>query len=150
MRIVNSRKCSRDIRDFLIKNRKFVIKIIADVDDQEINSIVDYPYVIIDPIKKFKRRMKKKLKNTRNLTVKNHLDNIIRRNNKNARMKTVTINSRVMTSQITRAIQKKLTKRNLSIATDSTLLKTFVKKKRRPNNNSYDSYSFDDFSLNND
>ena len=150
LRIVNSRKCSRDIRDFLIKNRKFVIKIIADVDDQEINSIVDYPYVIIDPIKKFKRRMKKKLKNTRNLTVKNHLDNIIRRNNKNARMKTVTINSRVMTSQITRAIQKKLTKRNLSIATDSTLLKTFVKKKRRPNNNSYDSYSFDDFSLNND
>ena len=150
LRIVNSRKCSRDIRDFLIKNKKFVIKIIADVDEQEINNIVDYPYVIIDPIKKFKRKMKTKLKHTMNLTVKNHLDNILRRNNKYVRMKTVTINSSSMKSQITRAIQKKLNKRNLSIATDTPLLKNFVKKKRKTINNSYDSYSFDDFSFNNE
>ena len=85
--------CTRDIKEFLIKNKRFLFQVIKNIDPQEINKIVDYPYIIIDPIKKFKRKMKKKLKNTKNLNTKNTFNNITKRNKNYKRMNTITIHS---------------------------------------------------------
>ena len=148
LRIINSGKCSRDIKEFLIKNKFFIIKIIKDVDKQEIDNIVDYPYIIIEPIKEYKRKMKTKIKNTRNINIKNNLNIILRRSKNYKRMNTITINSKPMKNQIRKEIGKKLYKRNKSIASETPLLKTFIKKKEKNNNNSYD--SFDHYTLNNE
>ena len=102
LRIINSRKCFRDIKDYLVKNRAFVIKIIKDLNDEEIKNIIDYPYIIIEPIKQYKKRMKKELKNSKNSKVKNYIDNLLRRNKDFKIMKTVVINSKSMKNQIKR------------------------------------------------
>ena len=148
--ILNSRKCSGDIKDFIIKNKNFVIKILKDVDEQEVYDIIEYPHLIIEPIKNYKRKMKSKIKVAKKVKVKNYLDNLFRRDNNSARMKTVTINSKSMQNELKRKIRKKMGKRNKSIVSGIPLFSNFINKKKKKNNKKNDSYEFDDFSLSND
>ena len=57
--IINSEKCAKDIKEFLIKNKNFVFKIIKESNDKEINNMIEYPYIIIAPIKQYKKKIKK-------------------------------------------------------------------------------------------
>ena len=66
LKIINSEKATPEINDFLKKNRKYVIKIIKQSSDLELNNIIKYPYIIIEPIKKYKRKMKKEIPYSRN------------------------------------------------------------------------------------
>ena len=69
LKIINSEKATPEINDFLKKNRKYVIKIIKQSSDLELNNIIKYPYIIIEPIKKYKRKMKKEIPYSRNQKV---------------------------------------------------------------------------------
>ena len=147
LKIINSWKCTRDIKDFLVKNKNFVLKIIKDINnEEEIKNMIEYPYIIIEPIKKYKRKMKEKLKNLNNFNVKYYLDGLFRRNKNNKRMKTVNINSESMQNEIKRDIRNKNNKRNKSIIANKPQFQTFIKKIKGKNiiNRSFDSYSFDD------
>ena len=154
LKIINSRKCTRDIKDFLVKNKNFILKIIKDInDEEEIKNMIEYPYIIIEPIKTYKRKMKEKLKNLKNFNVKNYLDSLCRRNKNYTRMKTVNINSESMQNEIKRIISNKINKRNKSIVADKPRFQTVIKKikSKKIINRSIDSYSFDDdLSLSND
>ena len=66
LKIINSEKVTPEINDFLKKNRKYVIKIIKQSSDLELNNIIKYPYIIIEPIKHYKRKMKKEISFSRN------------------------------------------------------------------------------------
>ena len=147
LKIINSWKCTRDIKDFLVKNKNFVLKIIKDINnEEEIKNMIEYPYIIIEPIKKYKRKMKEKLKNLKNINVKYYLDGLFRRNKNNKRMKTVNINSESMQNEIKRDIRNKNNKRNKSIIANKPQFQTFIKTIKSKNiiNRSFDSYSFDD------
>lgn len=60
--IINSDKATPEINEFLRKNKNFVIKIIKDLSELDIKNIIKYPYIIIDPIKTYKRKIKRELK----------------------------------------------------------------------------------------
>ena len=66
LKIVNSEKATPEIIDFLKRNRKYVIKIIKQSSELELNNIIKYPYIIIEPIKKYKRKTKKEIPYSRN------------------------------------------------------------------------------------
>ena len=59
LEIVNSEKATPEIKEFLRKNKNYVIKIIKRSSELEIKNIINYPYIIIDIIKKYKRKIKK-------------------------------------------------------------------------------------------
>ena len=59
LNIINSEKSTPEIKEFLKNNKNFVFKIIKESNEIEINNIINYPYIIIDPIKKYKRKIKK-------------------------------------------------------------------------------------------
>ena len=67
--IINSEKSSPDIKEFLKKNKNFVFKIIKDSNEREINNMINYPYIIIDPIKEYKKKIKKYRKDFSNLNM---------------------------------------------------------------------------------
>jgi hypothetical protein len=69
--IINSEKSTPEIKDFLKKNKNFVFKIIKESNDIDINNMINYPYIIIDPIKKYKRKIKKYKKNLKHLNCNN-------------------------------------------------------------------------------
>ena len=66
LKIINSEKATPEIIDFLKRNRKYVIKIIKQSSELELNNIIKYPYIIIEPIKKYKKKMKKEISYSRN------------------------------------------------------------------------------------
>ena len=70
--IINSEKSTPEIKEFLKKNKNFVFKIIKESNDTEINNMITYPYIIIDPIKKYKRKIKKYKKSLANLNWNNN------------------------------------------------------------------------------
>ena len=61
--ILNSKKSTPEIKEFLDKNKNYVLKIIKDASDKEINNMIEYPYIVIEPIKKYKKKIKKCGKN---------------------------------------------------------------------------------------
>ena len=65
--IINSDKATPEINEFLRKNKNFVIKIIKDSSELDINNIIKYPYIIIDPIKAYKRKIKREIKHMKNM-----------------------------------------------------------------------------------
>ena len=69
LKIINSEKATPEINDFLRRNKKYVIKIIKQSSDLELNNIIKYPYIIIDPIKKYKKKIKKEFPYSRNAKV---------------------------------------------------------------------------------
>ena len=68
--IINSDKSTPDIKEFLKKNRNYVFKIIKDSNEVEINNIIQYPYVLIDPIRKYKKKIKKSKRYMKSLDAK--------------------------------------------------------------------------------
>ena len=66
LKIINSEKTTPEINDFLKRNRKYVIKIIKKSSNLELDNIIKYPYIIIEPIKKYKRKIKKEIPYSRN------------------------------------------------------------------------------------
>lgn len=68
--IINSDKATPEINEFLRKNKNFVIKIIKDLSELDIKNIIKYPYIIIDPIKTYKRKIKRELKHRKDMKKK--------------------------------------------------------------------------------
>jgi len=60
--IINSDRATPEINDFLRRNKNFVIKIIKESSELDIKNIIKYPYIIIDPIKAYKRKIKREIK----------------------------------------------------------------------------------------
>ena len=123
--IINSRKCTRDIKEFIINNRKFVIKILTDSDEQEINNIIEYPYIIIEPIKNYKRRLKHALLKSKNIKTRNYFENMIESGKRYQRMRTATVHSKNI--NIKNEL-KKMSKRNNSIMLEASEFENIVKK----------------------
>ena len=61
-RIIFSGKCDRDLKLFLINNFIFAMSIIKRSNKREIEDMIEYPLIIIGPIKRFKRNNKEKVK----------------------------------------------------------------------------------------
>jgi hypothetical protein len=68
--IINSDKATPEINEFLRRNKNFVIKIIKDSSELDINNIIKYPYIIIDPIKAYKRKIKREIKRRKDMKKK--------------------------------------------------------------------------------
>ena len=68
--IINSDKATPEINEFLRRNKNFVIKIIKDSSELDINNIIKYPYIIIDPIKTYKRKIKREIKRMKDMKKK--------------------------------------------------------------------------------
>ena len=63
LNIINSEKSNPEIKDFLKRNKNYVLKILKKSSDKEISNMIEYPYIIIEPIKKHKKNMKKRSRN---------------------------------------------------------------------------------------
>ena len=63
LNIINSEKSNREIKEYLKTNKMYVLKIIKESSDEEIINMIAHPYLIIEPIKKYKKTMKKKNRN---------------------------------------------------------------------------------------
>ena len=61
-KIISSGKNNKEIREFLNMNFDLVLKILKKSSDEEIENIINFPYIIIEPVKNFKKKQKKKLK----------------------------------------------------------------------------------------
>jgi hypothetical protein len=70
LNIINSDKATPEINEFLRRNKNFVIKIIKDSSELDINNIIKYPYIIIDPIKAYKRKIKREIKRRKDMKKK--------------------------------------------------------------------------------
>ena len=70
LNIINSDKATPEINEFLRRNKNFVIKIIKDSSELDINNIIKYPYIIIDPIKAYKRKIKREIKRRKEMRKK--------------------------------------------------------------------------------
>ena len=78
-KLINSVKTNKEIREFLNANYQLVLKILKESDEEEIKNIIDFPYIIIDPVKNFKKKRKRKkhkyhYKATSSLRIKNNYD----------------------------------------------------------------------------
>ena len=61
-KILFSEKTSKEIRKFMDENFELVLKLLKQLAEEEIQNILNFPYIIIEPVKSFKRKIKKKLK----------------------------------------------------------------------------------------
>ena len=68
-KILISGKMTKEIRDFLVKNIKIVLKILKNLDDNELEKIIESPIILIKPVKQYKKNNKKSLE-------KNYISNI--------------------------------------------------------------------------
>jgi hypothetical protein len=63
LNIINSEKSNREIKEYLKANKMYVFKIIKESSDEEIINMIAHPYLIIEPIKRHIKTMKKKNRN---------------------------------------------------------------------------------------
>ncbi len=61
-KIILSNKINKEIREFINTNYDLVLKILKQSTDEEINTIINFPYIIMEPVKSFKKRRKKFMK----------------------------------------------------------------------------------------
>ena len=64
--IIKSEKTNKDMQKFIHDNFELVLKILKRSSDNEIQNIINFPNTIIAPVKLFKKKRKKKLKNGKN------------------------------------------------------------------------------------
>ena len=84
--IINSKNINKELREYINDNFSIVMRLIKKTDDDEIKNIIDSPNVIIEPIKLYKNKKRKKLKKYINKDKdkdKENNDDIYRLNNKN-------------------------------------------------------------------
>ena len=58
-KILISGKMTKEIRDFLVKNIKIVLKILKNLDDNDIEKIIESPTILIKPVRQYKKNNKK-------------------------------------------------------------------------------------------
>jgi hypothetical protein len=58
-KLILSVKTNKEIRDFINANYDLVLKILKESDEEEIKNITEFPYIIIDPVKNYKKKRKK-------------------------------------------------------------------------------------------
>ena len=75
-KLILSEKVNKEIREFINMNFNLVLKILKQSSEEEIKNILNFPYIIIDPVKNFKKKQKKKLKK-----LKEENNYVISRNN---------------------------------------------------------------------
>ena len=61
-KIVFSKNCNKDLKLFFLNNFLFAISILKKSEPSEIQDMIDYPEIMIEPIKRFKRKNKDKVK----------------------------------------------------------------------------------------
>jgi len=61
-KILFSEKTSKEIRKFMDENFGLVLKLLKQLTEEEIQNILNFPYIIVEPVKNYKRKIKKKLK----------------------------------------------------------------------------------------
>ena len=61
-KIISSEKSNKEIFKFMNINFELIIKLLKHLSDEEIQNIINFPYMIIDPVKSYKKKEKKKLK----------------------------------------------------------------------------------------
>ena len=184
-KILFSEKTSKEIRKFMDENFELVLKLLKQLTEEEIQNILNFPYIIVDPVKNFKRKIKKKLKKEgRYNEHKNIYNNFnyeresnlrfnrnnydyddFNSNNRNSRIRTMTIKSKFNRLNFSKFIDKKNIKRkierNSTRTRHNTMLHKFgcninginnkdEKKDNRDYNDSYEEFllspenSFDD------
>ena len=60
-KIITSEKSNKEIRQFINMNFDLVIKILQQSSEEEIQNIINFPYIIIEPVKNYKKKRKKRL-----------------------------------------------------------------------------------------
>ena len=126
-KILFSEKTSKEIRKFMDENFELVLKLLKQLTEEEIQNILNFPYIIVDPVKSFKRKIKKKLKKEGRYNAKINIYNNynyeresnlrLNRNNydyddfnsniRNSRVKTMTIKSNLKRLNFSKFIDKK-------------------------------------------
>jgi hypothetical protein len=61
-KIIFSKNCNKDLKLFFLNNFLYAISILKKSEPKEIQDMIDYPEIMIEPIKRFKRKNKKKAK----------------------------------------------------------------------------------------
>ena len=61
-KIIFSKNCNKDLELFFLNNFLYAISILKKSEPNEIQDMIDYPEIMIEPIKRFKRKNKKKAK----------------------------------------------------------------------------------------
>ena len=148
-KILFSEKTSKEIRKFMDENFELVLKLLKQLTEEEIQNILNFPYIIVDPVKSFKRKIKKKLKKEGRYNAKINIYNNynyeresnlrLNRNNydyddfnsniRNSRVKTMTIKSNLKRLNFSKFIDKKNIRkkieRNSTRAKHNTVLHKF-------------------------
>ena len=65
-KLFSSEKSNQEIKAFLNNNFKLVLKILRQSTEEEIKNIINFPYIIIETIKNFKKKEKKKISKLKN------------------------------------------------------------------------------------
>ena len=60
-KILLSEKSNKEIKEFLNTNFDLIITILKQTNEEEIQNIINFPYIIIESVKKYKKKRKKKL-----------------------------------------------------------------------------------------
>jgi len=61
-KILKSGKITRDIKEYMNNNLELVLKVLKKIDKDDIEKIIESPNILIEPVKKYKRKRKKYLK----------------------------------------------------------------------------------------
>ena len=61
-RIIFSKKINKELQQFLLDNYSLVMKLLKELDKNEINDIVKNPFILVDPINNYKKNRSKSLK----------------------------------------------------------------------------------------
>jgi len=61
-KILFSKNCNKDLKLFFLNNFLFAISILKKSEPDEVQDMIDYPEIMIEPIKRFKRKNKNKVK----------------------------------------------------------------------------------------
>ena len=149
-KILFSEKTSKEIRKFMDENFELVLKLLKQLTEEEIQNILNFPYIIVDPVKNFKRKIKKKLKKEgRYNEHKNIYNNFnfnyeresnlrfnrnnydyddFNSNNRNSRIRTMTIKSKFNRLNFSKFIDKKNIKRKIERNSTRTRHNTMLHK----------------------
>ena len=149
-KILFSEKTSKEIRKFMDENFELVLKLLKQLTEEEIENILNFPYILVEPVKSFKRKRKKKLKkegryntgqfNQFSLNYNYGRENNFRfnRNNydyddfnsnsRNSRVRTLTIKSKVNRLNFSKFIDKKFVRNRIERHSTRTRNNTVLKK----------------------
>ena len=83
LEIINSKNINKELKEYINDNFSIVMRLIKKLDDNEIKDIIESPNIIIETIKLYKDKKRKKLKKYHSNKENENNDDIYRLNNKN-------------------------------------------------------------------